>query len=118
MAKAPRKRTYTKSGWDPLGLIRAITDAVERVGADNAFYGTIIVLSFALVACRTNVFETLLLDAGLTVIWVALKVCDGRLKERKTKFELQCLREARGLELLKMQGKLPDQLTFLDGEDK
>jgi hypothetical protein len=114
MSKAPRKRTAANDGWNPTAQIGAVTDAIERVGADNAFYATIIVLSFGLVFWGTSVLETVFLDASLSIIWIAIKLFNERIKERRTRFELECLREARGLELLKTHGKHPDQLSFLD----
>ena len=117
MAKAPRKRNSTKSGWNPVAIISAVTDSVERLGADNAFCATIIALGFTAYALGANAVETLLLAGGLILVVLGFRWGSLKIEERRARGQLEILRETRGLELLKLAGERSNQLSFLDDED-
>lgn len=113
MPPVRRRPSGQKSGWNLSIIIETITDSVERIGADNAFYATIILLSFGLVASRrASVMEALGLAIGLTVGWICLKCTNVLLAERLARTEVVRLTKERELRLIKIEDKVPEQLSF------
>lgn len=117
MAQAPSKRSKRQSGWTPVAIIGAITDSVERIGADNAFYGTIITLSFVCFVCGTNIMETLAWAFGLIAAWLLIKFANVCIENWRQKLVLARIREQRGLKLIEVYSKSPNQIARSDRND-
>ena len=97
--------------------VGAITDSAERIGADNAIFIGIVVLSFGALALRVDALQILLVAAGLIACRLGIRLFNMRTEERRLKRELEQIRVRRGLPLAEIEEAEPRKITSRTGND-
>ena len=97
--------------------MRDFTDSVHLIGADPAIYGIIAILGFGALVAGAHALATFGLAGTLIGGWLTTKWMNTVIEERREKLKLSRLAQERGMLLLKLRGKLPDQLSFLDEDE-
>ncbi|WP_088346982.1 MULTISPECIES: hypothetical protein [Rhodomicrobium] len=118
MPQARGKGPANKGGYDPAAIIHSFTDSVERIGEDVALYGMIVVLAFVALMVGANAGVTFLLSGCFIAGWLGLKWNRMLIAERLFRLELARMKEERGLQLLRLRERSPEQLSMLDGDDR
>jgi hypothetical protein len=86
--------------YDVPAIIKALADAVERVGSDPVYYLSVVVGSFIALLGGVEPIAVIVLDALLIVGWVATKLINAYVKDRDAERALRQLTAIDGPKLL------------------
>jgi hypothetical protein len=99
MAKGKNKaRDKDKAG--PVAIIRHYTESAERIGADAALLGIIIVMGSLAMIAGTDAIAVTIFGLGGYGLWIVTKFANAYLGVTREQLELDQTRVARGQKIL------------------